>query len=31
MKPVVRRYRAATQVNVVSPETEVVEEADSVF
>jgi hypothetical protein len=30
MKPVVRRYRAATQVNVVSSEIVVVEEADSV-
>jgi len=31
MKPVVRRNRAATQVNVVSSEIVVVEEADSVF
>jgi hypothetical protein len=30
MKPVVRRYRAATQVNVVSSEIVVVEETDSV-
>jgi hypothetical protein len=30
MKPVYRRYQAATQVNVASPEKFVVEEADSI-